>query len=145
MKKILILTGPNLNMLGLREPEIYGTQTFKDIKKICDDVAKKQNMKIDFRQSNHEGDLIDWIQKAMKGYSGVIINAGAYTHTSLAIHDALKLLQVPVIEVHISDPKQREPFRHYSFIEPLAAATIAGKGAQGYAIALETLNNLLNS
>jgi 3-dehydroquinate dehydratase II len=144
MKKILILNGPNLNMLGTREPEIYGHQTLKDIEKLCAEKAKALDLKTDFRQSNHEGELIGWIQDAVKGVDGVIINAGAYTHTSVAIHDALKLLKVPVIEVHISNPKEREAFRHHSYIEPLAAAVIAGKGPEGYSEALEAINRLLS-
>ena len=144
MKKILILNGPNLNMLGTREPEIYGHQTLKDIEKLCADKAKAIGLKTDFRQSNHEGELVSWIQDAVKGVDGVIINAGAYTHTSVAIHDALKLLKVPVIEVHSSNPKEREAFRHHSYIEPIAAAVIAGKGPEGYSEALEAINRLLS-
>ena len=144
MKKILILNGPNLNMLGTREPEIYGHQTLKDIEKLCAEKAKALGLKTDFRQSNHEGELVSWIQDAVKGVDGVIINAGAYTHTSVAIHDALKLLKVPVIEVHISNPKEREAFRHHSYIEPIAAAVIAGKGPEGYSEALEAINRLLS-
>jgi 3-dehydroquinate dehydratase-2 len=142
MKKILILTGPNLNMLGMREPEIYGRHTLKDIEKLCRKKAATLKMKVTCRQSNHEGDLIDWIQEAVKKFDGIIINAGAYTHTSIAIHDALKLLDVPVIEVHLSNPKEREEFRHKSFIEPLAHSVIAGHGAAGYEMALETLSRL---
>lgn len=145
MKKVLILNGPNLNMLGTREPEIYGSQTLKDIENLCTEKAKALKLKIDFRQSNHEGELVDWIQEAVKNFDGVIINAGAYTHTSVAIHDALKLLKAPVVEVHISNPKEREAFRHHSYIEPLAAAVIAGKGPEGYIDALEAINRLLTS
>lgn len=139
MKKILILNGPNLNMLGRREPEIYGSATLPDIEAMCREAGERLGFGIDFRQSNHEGVLIDWIQEALDKIDGLVINGGAYTHTSLAIHDALKLLAVPVIEVHISDPKKREPFRHFSFIEPVAAQTIAGHGAKGYVMALEAL------
>lgn len=137
--RILILNGPNLNMLGVREPEIYGTATLADIEKLCRDKAAALGLKIDFRQSNHEGELVTWIQEARGKYGGLIINAAAYTHTSVAIHDALKLLEIPVVEVHISDPKKREPFRCHSYIEPLAAKVIAGQGADGYAQALEYL------
>ncbi len=145
MKKILILSGPNLNMLGLREPEIYGHKTLADIEKMCGAKAKELKLKIDFRQSNHEGDLIDWIQEAVtKNHDGLVINAGAYTHTSVAIHDALKLLKVPVIEVHISSPKDREPFRHHSYIEPLAAKVIAGQGPEGYVLGLDALHKLIS-
>lgn len=146
MKKILILNGPNLNMLGEREPEIYGTQTLADVETLCENKARALDFKIDFRQSNHEGELVEWIQQSIRdGFDGLIINAAAYTHTSIAIHDALKLLKIPVIEVHISDPKKREPFRRVSYIEPAAAAVIAGKGVEGYALALETANKLLTS
>jgi 3-dehydroquinate dehydratase II len=144
MKKILILNGPNLNMLGTREPEIYGRQTLKDIEKLCAKTAKELGVKIDFRQSNHEGELVDWIQGAVKSAHGVIINAAAYTHTSIAIHDALKMLKAPIIEVHLSDLKKRDKFRRHSYIEPLAAKVIAGKGAQGYVLALKAINNLIS-
>ena len=138
-KKILILNGPNLNMLGQREPEIYGRQTLKDIEKLCRDTGKRLGQKIDFRQSNHEGVLVTWIQKSLGRFDGVVINAAAYTHTSVAIHDALKLLKVPVIEVHLSNPRERESFRHHSYIEPVAATGFAGLGAQSYVKALEYL------
>lgn len=139
MKKILILNGPNLNMLGQREPEIYGHQTLQDIENLCMETAKPCNAKIIFRQSNHEGDLVDWIQGARGEVDGLIINAAAYTHTSVAIHDALKMLDIPVIEVHLSDPKTREGFRHVSYVEPIAAAVFAGFGAQGYVMAIKKL------
>lgn len=139
MKTLLILNGPNLNMLGVREPELYGSDTLDDIRALCETRAEQLGMKTDFRQSNHEGELVTWIQEARGKIDGLIINAGAYTHTSLAIHDALKLLDVPIVEVHITDPKKREPFRHHSYIEPLAAHTIAGKGPAGYIEALEFL------
>lgn len=143
MAKILILNGPNLNMLGVREPEIYGRQTLADIKVLCEETATAQGLEIDFRQSNHEGELVSWIQQAAGVVDGLIVNAAAYTHTSIAIHDALKLLDVPIIEVHISDPKTREPFRHVSYIEPVACAVIAGRGAQGYAEALMAIKREL--
>lgn len=140
MADILILNGPNLNMLGLREPEIYGTTTLAEIEAMCASAAAQAGFSIDFRQSNHEGELVTWIQGAVTNVRGVVINAGAYTHTSLAIHDALKILGgVPIIEVHITDPKMREAFRHFSYIEALAARTIAGQGPKGYVIALEEL------
>ena len=144
MKNILILNGPNLNMLGVREPEIYGAQTLSDIETLCVEQANKMQWSIDFRQSNHEGELVDWVQGAVKKYDGVIINAAAYTHTSVAIHDALKLLSCPVIEVHLSNPKEREEFRHFSYIEPVARAVIAGQGALGYIQALEKLQDVLS-
>jgi 3-dehydroquinate dehydratase-2 len=136
---VLILNGPNLNMLGVREPHIYGTQTLDDIRALCTETATTHKVTVDFRQSNHEGELVTWIQQARGTCDAVIINAAAYTHTSVAIHDALKLLDVPVVEVHLSDPATRESFRHHSYIEPLAAFVVKGKGAEGYKIALETL------
>lgn len=140
MKSILILNGPNLNMLGLREPEIYGADTLADIRALCENRASQIGCEIDFRQSNHEGELVTWIQEARGKIDGLMINAGAYTHTSLAIHDALRLLDVPIVEVHLSDPKTREAFRHHSYIEPLADLVIAGKGAAGYIEGLEFLS-----
>jgi len=130
-------------MLGSREPEIYGDQTLDDIKGMCAEWAQGHDASVDFRQSNDEGDLVTWIQEARGDANGVIINAAAYTHTSVAIHDALKLLEVPVIEVHLSNPKEREEFRHHSYIEPIAAHVIAGQGAQGYVLALEKLAEVL--
>ncbi len=143
MTKILILNGPNLNMLGTREPEIYGTQTLSDIKNMCEEKAGDLDLEIDFRQTNHEGVLIDWIQESYSVVDGVIINAAAYTHSSIAVHDALKLLNCPIIEVHLSDPKKRESFRHTSYIEPLASHVFAGQGAQGYIGAIEKLAEVL--
>lgn len=144
---ILILNGPNLNMLGMREPEIYGAETLDEIESQCIAKAEELGFQIGFRQSNHEGELIDWIQAAAIGrdFDALIINAGAYTHTSVAIHDALKLLQVPIIELHISEPKERESFRHHSYIEPLARAVITGEGPQGYSLALERCAEILKS
>ena len=143
MTKILILNGPNHNMLGTREPEIYGHQTLDEIKGLCAEKAKALGFDIDFRQSNHEGELVTWIQEARESVDGVIINAAAYTHTSVAIHDALKLLDCPIIEVHLSNPKDREDFRHFSYIESVATAVIAGHGASGYEMALEELKKVL--
>lgn len=142
---ILIINGPNLNMLGLREPEIYGTDTLDDIKGRCLEKAQALGLEIDFRQSNHEGEIVTWIQQGYKKLQGIIINPAAYTHTSVAIHDALKLHDIPIIEVHLSNPKEREAFRHHSFIEPLAAQTIAGKGAAGYIEALDVISGMLHS
>jgi 3-dehydroquinate dehydratase II len=145
MKKILILNGPNLNMLGTREPEIYGTMTLNDIETLCEQKAKTLDMQIDFRQSNHEGELVTWIQEAARGriFDGVMINAAAYTHTSNAIHDALKLLSIPVIELHLSNPRKREKFRRFSFVELVASAVIAGHREKSYELALEKLADLL--
>ena len=143
---VLILNGPNLNMLGLREPELYGTMTLDDVEAMCRATGVTLGFSIDFRQSNHEGELVTWIQEARGKISGLIINAAAYTHTSIAIHDALKLVDpMPIIEVHITDPKTREPFRHFSYIESLADHTIAGEGANGYVLALEHLSGLLEA
>ena len=141
---ILILNGPNLNYLGTREPHIYGTTTLADIEKNCRQHAEQKNCRIEFKQSNHEGQLIDWIQSAQSGYAGLIINAAAYTHTSIAIHDALKLLTIPIAEVHLSDPKAREPFRHVSYIEPIAKFHYAGHGADSYTMALESIISIIN-
>lgn len=139
MKKILILNGPNLNMLGLREPEIYGTQTLDDVKIMCEEAALPHAMDVDFRQSNHEGQLIDWIQESRMQSDALIFNAAGYSHTSVAIHDALKLLEFPIIEVHISEPTKREDFRHFSYITPVATDVISGHGTQGYVMALEKI------
>ena len=142
---VLILNGPNLNLLGRREPEIYGHTTLEEIGRNCVDKAGGLGLRVDFRQSNHEGELVEWIQQAVlnEGVRGIIINAAAYTHTSVAIHDALKMFDRPVVEVHLSDPKQRESFRHFSFITSVAAHEICGQGAQGYDLALEWLAQAL--
>lgn len=139
MKTMLILNGPNLNMLGVREPEIYGRDTLADIEKLCRETAAPLGYDIDFRQSNHEGELVTWIQEAREKIVGLIINAAAYTHTSVAIHDALKLLAVPVVEVHLSDPETRESFRHFSYVTPVAAKVFKGLGPKGYAEAVRWL------
>ncbi|HRK96885.1 MAG: 3-dehydroquinate dehydratase [Alphaproteobacteria bacterium] len=137
---ILVLNGPNLNMLGLREPEIYGHAKLSDIEFMCREVGETLGLDIDFKQTNHEGIMVDWIQEARGRVAGVVINAAAYTHTSVAIHDALKLLEnTPIAEVHISNPKERESFRHVSYIEPLAFAHFVGHGAQGYVMAVEAV------
>ena len=140
---VLILNGPNLNMLGQREPDIYGSFTLEEIKGLCLEKAQALGLSIDFRQSNYEGELVEWIQQALGKVKAIIINAAAYTHTSIAIHDALKLHKAPIIEVHLSNPKERETFRHHSFIEPLASAVFTGKGPQGYVLALEKLSEVL--
>lgn len=140
-KTITILNGPNLNMLGQREPEIYGATTLADIEAMCKNAATKQGLTIKFLQTNHEGELVDQVQQAA-GSAGLIINAGAYTHTSVALHDALKTLPVPIIEVHLSNIYAREPFRHHSYVSPLAKGIICGLGAQGYVLAIEALSGL---
>lgn len=145
MPTILILNGPNLNMLGLREPGIYGTATLADIDRICAAAARAAGFDADCRQSNHEGQLVTWIQEAaQEPIAGLVINAAAYTHTSVAIHDALRLLQCPIAEVHLSDPRTREAFRHHSYVEPLAFVSICGKGADGYRQAIEALAAKIN-
>lgn len=144
-KPVLILNGPNLNMLGRREPEIYGSETLDDIKRLCEAKAASLGLTVDFRQTNHEGELVTWIQDALGKTSGMVINPAAYTHTSVALHDVLKIYDAPIIEVHLSDPSKREEFRHFSYVSPLAGAVIKGKGAQGYAEALEELSTLLTA
>lgn len=144
-RTILILNGPNLNMLGRREPDIYGRTTLAEIRDMCRRTAEDLGFETDFRQTNAEGTLVDWVQEAADGkFAGLIINAAAYTHTSLALQDALKILDIPVIEVHISDPKDREPVRHTSLVEPCAAAVISGQGPQGYTAALDKLASMLS-
>ena len=138
-KPILILNGPNLNMLGVRQPEIYGRQTLADIEESCASYAGALGLEIDFRQSNVEGELVTWIQEALGRVDGIIINAAAYTHTSVALQDALKLHSVPVIEVHLSNIHQREAFRHHSYIAAAAQGMIAGFGSRGYLMALDAL------
>jgi 3-dehydroquinate dehydratase-2 len=144
MPLIYILNGPNLNLLGTREPEIYGSDTLKDVENLCRDTAKKHDMEVDCRQSNHEGVLVDWIQEAIHNADAVIINAAAYTHTSIAIHDALKMLSCPIIEVHFSDPEVREEFRHISYISPLATKIIKGLGKDGYVQAIDFIAEHIN-
>lgn len=139
MSRILLLNGPNLNLLGLREPEIYGHDTLADIEERATAHARALGHALECRQSNHEGDLVDWIQEARETADAIIINAGAYTHTSVAIHDALRAFDGMVVELHISDPKTREPFRHISYIEPLADVVIAGQGTRGYILALDAV------
>jgi 3-dehydroquinate dehydratase-2 len=140
---IFVLNGPNLNMLGLREPEIYGSDTLDDIADMLDDRAKVLGMELDIRQSNHEGHLVDWLQEAnAKGAKAVLLNAAGFTHTSIAIHDAIKAVSVPVIEIHLSNPHRREDFRHRSYIGMAAKGTVAGFGALSYALALDAAAKL---
>lgn len=141
--RLMILNGPNLNLLGSREPEIYGHETLADIKSMCVTAASPHGLEIDFRQSNHEGVLVDWIHESREGFAALIINPAAYTHTSIALHDALKAVSIPVIEVHISDPSTREPFRYHSFVGLVATRTIAGRGAAGYVEAVEIAASLI--
>ena len=144
MKKVFIINGPNLNMLGKREQEIYGNITLNELEKICADEAKKLDFNIYFFQSNSEAEIIGEIHKS-PDYHGLIINAGAFTHTSIAIHDALKILQIPKIEVHISNIYNREEFRKKSFISPAVNGIIAGFGIDVYIIALRSLKNLFKN
>jgi 3-dehydroquinate dehydratase II len=139
MTRILILNGPNLNLLGTREPEVYGTETLADIQSLCEREGKALGMSVDFRQSNHEGELVEWIHEAQKGVDGIIINAGAYSHTSVAILDALQALKIPVVEVHLSNIYKREEFRHHSFVSAAAKGVICGLGSKGYVLALHAL------
>ena len=142
---IYVLNGPNLNLLGLREPEIYGRTTLPQISKLVTKQAKNYGLSVVFRQSNHEGELIDWIQEARTKSAGLIINGGAYSHTSLAIYDALRACPVPVVEVHLSNPHARESFRHQSRISPVAKGVIVGFGAQSYVLAVDALASLIGN
>jgi 3-dehydroquinate dehydratase-2 len=140
---IYVLNGPNLNLLGTREPEIYGSETLDEIAGALEDRARELGLQVDIRQSNHEGHLVDWLQEAnAEGAKAVILNAGAYTHTSVALHDAIKAIAVPVIEVHLSNPQARERFRHRSYVSPVARGTIVGFGAVGYQLALDAAARL---
>jgi 3-dehydroquinate dehydratase-2 len=135
---VFVLNGPNLNLLGLREPEIYGHDTLDDIAGMLEDRARELDLQIDLRQSNHEGHLVDWLHEAQaEGAKAVLLNAGAYTHTSIALHDAIKAVKTPVIEVHLSNPHTREDFRHISYVGRAARGTVAGFGALSYLVALE--------
>lgn len=136
MKRILILNGPNLNLLGEREPHLYGSQTLSDIEALCHETAQAHGYETDCRQTNSEGVLVDWIQECRSGFAGLVLNAAAYTHTSIAIYDALKMLSCPVIEVHLSNPHSRESFRHHSYVSPVASGIVAGFGAEGYRLAI---------
>ncbi len=142
-KKVLVIHGPNLNMLGKREPEIYGTTRLDDINKRLAELGKKVGLTVDTFQSNHEGAIIDKIQEASQKYDGLIINPAAYTHTSIAIIDSLLLLKGPVIEVHLSNIYRREPFRHKSMVAGVATATLGGFGHHGYYMALEAIARML--
>ncbi len=143
MKKIIILNGPNLNLLGEREKDQYGSFTLKDIEKNCKDYADKNDLKINLYQSNIEGELIERIQLSRNEQDGLIINAGGYTHSSVAIHDALKILKIPIIELHISNIYNREDFRHKSLISRVAKGIICGFGVDGYIMALDAMKKYL--
>ena len=144
MKTVLVLNGPNLNLLGTREPAVYGSQTLADVEEICAAACARHGFKLDFRQSNHEGILVDAVQEAGRAQAagtlaGVVFNAGAYTHTSVALHDAIKGAGVTVIELHISNVHAREPFRHHSYLSPVAKGVMAGFGVKGYALAISAI------
>jgi 3-dehydroquinate dehydratase-2 len=142
---VFVLNGPNLNLLGTREPAVYGSTTLSDVEKLCRRAADGLGLDVDFRQSNHEGDLVDWIHEAGQGATdgrviGVVINPGAYTHTSIALHDAVAGVAVPVIECHISNVHARESFRHHSYLSPVARAIVIGFGVAGYPLAIQGLH-----
>ena len=143
LPSVLVINGPNLNLLGAREPDIYGRDTLEDIEQACIDQAQLLEIEVDFRQSNNEGELVTWIQEARTAHDGIVINAGAYSHTSLAILDALKAAAVPVVEVHLSNPYRREAFRHHSYVSLAATGVICGLGPQGYLLALEAIERLI--
>ncbi|WP_026868690.1 MULTISPECIES: type II 3-dehydroquinate dehydratase [Inquilinus] len=142
---VLILNGPNLNMLGVRQPEIYGRDTLADIEQACADEAEQLELEIDFRQSNHEGELVTWIQEARTAHDGIIVNAGAYSHTSVAILDALNAAELPVIEVHLSNIFRRDAFRHHSYVSLAATGVVCGLGVHGYLLALQAMARLLET
>lgn len=137
--KILVLNGPNLNMLGIREPDIYGRETYDSLIKKIEEHCKAKRLYVDCRQSNHEGTLVDWIQEAYRNFDGIVINPGAYTHTSVALLDAIKAVSVPTVEVHISEVDKREEFRQISYLRPACIATISGHGTDGYLEAVDLL------
>ncbi|GAA2296965.1 type II 3-dehydroquinate dehydratase [Nonomuraea roseoviolacea subsp. roseoviolacea] len=144
MTSVLILNGPNLNLLGTRRPEIYGSATLADVEELCRQEAGKLGLDTVFRQSNHEGQLVDWIQEAGAEVKagrciGAVLNAGAYTHTSIALHDAIEGAELPVVEVHISNVHRREEFRHHSYLSPVARGIVVGFGVYGYALAVNGL------
>lgn len=139
--KILVINGPNLNMLGIREPDIYGRKTYDDLLLYIKEEADRLGVAVEFYQSNHEGDIVDKIQSAYGNTDGIVINPAAYTHTSIAIPDALKAVGIPTVEVHISDISSREAFRRISYVSPVALKTIAGKGFEGYILAMNELTS----
>ena len=137
--RILVLNGPNLNLLGVREPDIYGRQTYADLETLIMDKARQMGVEVQVRQSNHEGVLVDWIQQALGEFDGIVLNPAAYTHTSVALLDALKAVGLPTVEVHISDVSRREDFRQVSYVRSACLTTIAGHGFTGYLEAMELL------
>jgi 3-dehydroquinate dehydratase II len=144
-RTVFVLNGPNLNLLGKRQPEIYGRETLADVDALCSNAANAHGLKIDFRQSNREYELIEWIHEARERAAAIVINPAGYSHTSVAILDALSAFAGPIIEVHISNIHKREPFRHHSYVSTVAAGVIAGCGTQGYALALQRVASLLDA
>lgn len=145
VKRVLVLNGPNLNMLGIREPKTYGTQTLADIEAMCVKIGKSLKLAVECRQTNREGELCEWIQGAYGKMDGIIINPGGYSHTSVAIRDAISAVAIPTVEVHLSNIHAREEFRHHSFISAVAVGVICGLGATGYRLALEALAERLGA
>jgi 3-dehydroquinate dehydratase II len=143
--KILVINGPNLNLLGTREPELYGRETLADVEARCHGAAAELGLAVDFRQSNHEGVLVDWLQEARSAADGIVINPAAYSHTSVAILDALSAFPGPIVEVHISNIHRREPFRHHSYVSRVATGVIAGLGTHGYVLALRHIAAVLQA
>lgn len=144
-KPVYVLNGPTLNLLGVREPHIYGTATLADIETMAQVRAKALGLALAFRQTNHEGQMIDWVLEARTAAAGLIVNAGAWTHTSIALMDALKAAELPILEVHLSNPYAREPFRRQSYVSLVATGVICGLGPQGYVLAVEAMAAKLNA
>lgn len=144
-KKVIVLNGPNLNLLGTREPDTYGSTTLDEIREMVIEHSAAHGLAVDFRQTNIEGTLVDWIQEAGETADGVILNAAAYTHTSIALHDAVSAVDIPVIEVHLSNIFAREEYRHHSFISDVAVGVICGFGAKGYVLAVDALASMLGN
>ena len=142
MRTVFVLNGPNLNLLGTREPEVYGHTTLADVQQLCEQTCASVGLPLLFRQSNHEGDLVDWIHEAGDIAAGIAINAGAYTHTSIALHDAIRAVKIPVVELHLSNVHAREEFRHTSMIAPAVKGVICGFGAHSYILALHALSSI---
>jgi 3-dehydroquinate dehydratase-2 len=145
MATVYVLNGPNLNLLGSRETAVYGSLTLADIEKLCTEAAKRHGHGIVFRQSNHEGELVDWLHEAKAKAAGVVINPGAYTHTSIALQDAIRAIGIPVVEVHLSNIFAREEFRHHSYVSPVARGILCGFGPKGYELAIDGLANTLKA